>query len=222
MIEATDVLLRTETIADGVIVRLAGEIDLRHSPSLQVELNEIQRFDPPRLIIDFTDVTLIDSSVVATLIGALQLARRGAGLLILCGLSDRLRGVFQLTRLDQGTFTIVDDTDDAIDLANRRKFGRFGRPALECDLGKVLDLAAGGVRIICRRRLSRRVRVRLWSDLGEIATEAEVCWTKRRGFRKHEVGLRFVRLGTEQARTLARFVEAACEESGRFRPGAVR
>lgn len=220
MIEATDVAMKTEQIADGVIVRLAGEIDLRHTPSLQAELAEIQRFDPPRLIIDFAAVTMIDSSVVATLVGALRLARRGAGILILCGLSERLHAVFELTRLDKGAFTIVDDTDEAIALANRRKFGRFRKHGLECDLGQVLDLAAGGVRIMSRRRLKRRVRVRLWNDLGEIAAEADVCWTKRHGFRRHEVGLRFVNLGTEQARTLSLFIDTACETSSRFRPGA--
>ena len=54
----------------------------------------------------------MDSSGVATFVEAMQLARRQGSKLILCGLQDRVRGIFEIARLDM-VFTILASRDDA-------------------------------------------------------------------------------------------------------------
>ena len=83
MFETLDVECRTETIDDGVVVHLAGDIDLTRSASLGVELSRVQRENPDRLVIDLSDVGTIDSSVVATIVETLRATRRRGGLLVL-------------------------------------------------------------------------------------------------------------------------------------------
>lgn len=220
MLETEDTLLVPEPIADGLIIRLAGEIDLRRAPELRARLLDVQRSHPPRLIIDFSAVDLIDSSVVAVLIESLQTSRRGAGIMILCGMRPRVRGVFEITRLHASPFTVVETTDDAIALANRRKFGRYRPGSVRCDRGKILDVSAAGLRLESRRKLRGIVTLKLYDETDHLDLRAEVSWTKRLGFRRHEVGLHFADVRTEQAKKLARLVEAARDYSARRRPAA--
>ena len=55
----------------------------------------------------------MDSSGVATLVEAMQVARRGGGKLILCALQEKVRSVFEIARLDM-VFTIVASTEEAV------------------------------------------------------------------------------------------------------------
>ncbi len=213
-----EIEVSTEEIADGVIVRPVGVIDLRHAPSLQAGIAEAQRNSPARLIIDLSGVTEMDSAVVAILVEAMQVARRGAGILVLCGLQDRVRSLFEITRLDDSVFTIVETTDEAIALPNRRKFKRFAPACPDCDLGTVLDISAGGARLRSTTKLKGTVRLRLRTDQAELDLEADVVWTRRVARRQHEAGLRFVNLDTPSAKTLALMVGAAREEAASLRP----
>ena len=68
---------------------------------------------PARLIIALDNVPYMDSSGVATFVEAMQLARNSGSRLVLCGLQDRVRSVFEIARLDM-VFTIVADADAAM------------------------------------------------------------------------------------------------------------
>ena len=67
---------------------------------------------PKRLVVDLTQVELMDSSGVATLIEVLQVQRKDGRKLVLCGLQDKVRSVFEITRLNE-VFVIVDDRSAA-------------------------------------------------------------------------------------------------------------
>jgi anti-sigma B factor antagonist len=67
---------------------------------------------PARLVLDLSRVPFMDSSGVATLIEALQLQRRAGSKLVLHGLQPKVRGIFEIARLDT-VFTIVDGADAA-------------------------------------------------------------------------------------------------------------
>ena len=54
----------------------------------------------------------MDSSGVATLVEAMQKAMRSQTKLVLCGMEEKVRSIFEIARLD-AVFTIVDDTKAA-------------------------------------------------------------------------------------------------------------
>jgi len=96
-----------------VILDLAGEIDLHSSVQLRGVLLEELRAGAPVLMINLTGVSFMDSSGLATLIEALQLARRQGGQLKLFGLQGRVRSLFEIARLD-GVFGIYDSEAEAL------------------------------------------------------------------------------------------------------------
>jgi len=99
---------------DGAtIVRPKGDVDLQRSPVLRDQLKVVSDRKPQRLIVDLSDVSYMDSSGVATLVEAMQLARRGKYPLVLCALQDRVKSIFEIARLDT-VFQIAPDLDAAM------------------------------------------------------------------------------------------------------------
>jgi anti-sigma B factor antagonist len=77
---------------------------------LRTSLRQAQTSKPQRLVIDLANVDYMDSSGVATLVEALQIARRNNTKMVLCGMKDRVRSIFEIARLDT-VFTIVNTRD---------------------------------------------------------------------------------------------------------------
>ena len=90
-------------------------------------------------------------------------------------------------------------------LADRRKAGRFKGSRLGCNLGKVMDLSGGGMRIRCATRLSSQMPVQLSTAKRRLTVQAKVAWVRRIGFRKYEVGLEFRDLTPETQQDLSTF-----------------
>ena len=74
----------------------------------------------------------------------------------------------------------------------RRSHIRIPQAELHCSLGRVQDLSRMGLRVSCRRMPKDAVAFELNTTVDPLAVQAEVVWSKRLGFRKHEVGMRFV------------------------------
>ena len=99
---------------DGItILRPAGDIDLGRSPAFRADIRKALTDKPSRLVIELSGVSYMDSSGVATLVEAMQLARKTNSRLVLCSLSDRVHSIFEIARLDQ-FFTITPDLDSAL------------------------------------------------------------------------------------------------------------
>lgn len=87
---------------DGAaVVKLAGEIDMGHSPAVHQALVEVLERRPARLVIDLSDVSYMDSSGVGILVDALRRVRVSGGKLVLVAVAPRVRSVLQITKLDQ-------------------------------------------------------------------------------------------------------------------------
>jgi anti-sigma B factor antagonist len=112
MSKAEELQIHTEDIADGVLLRPIGEVDLSCASLLRQRLSQIQDGRPRRLIIDLSEVPYMDSSGVATLVEAMQIARRNGSKLVLCRLQEKVRSIFEIARLDM-VFTIVDSIEAA-------------------------------------------------------------------------------------------------------------
>ena len=85
---------------------------------------------------------------------------------------------------------------------NRRAQGRLQQELLQCNLGPVLDLSMGGMRVRCPRAPRGKVAVELMAFRRTLSLRAEVMWAQRQGLRKYEVGLKFVDVSPKVARQL--------------------
>ncbi len=112
MSKAEELEIQTEELDDGVILRPIGDVDLGCAATLRLRLKEVQNGNPDRLVIDLGAVPYMDSSGVATLVEAMQIARRTDTKLVLCAMQDKVRSIFEIARLDM-VFAIVDNVEQA-------------------------------------------------------------------------------------------------------------
>jgi len=102
-----------ETRKRGVwtVVEVRGELDLSTSDALRSALDGAFEGDPPRIAIDLTDVTFMDSSSLGVLVASLERARERDGELRLVGVQGSPAKVIALTGLDSA-FSIEGSVDD--------------------------------------------------------------------------------------------------------------
>jgi len=113
MRDSEDIEVQLEKTENATILRPIGEIDLARAPALRTHLSDALGSAPKRLIVDLNEVPYMDSSGVATFVEAMQRARGAGSELILCGLQERVRSIFEIARLDM-VFTIRGDTAEAL------------------------------------------------------------------------------------------------------------
>ena len=95
------------------IVAFKGEIDLESSPAARKTLLKCFA-STGNVIVDLSGVTYIDSSGVASLVEALQAAKKNGSLLSLAAVSEPTRRVLELARLDK-VFSIYGSVDEALE-----------------------------------------------------------------------------------------------------------
>lgn len=107
--------LRTRVRTQGVatLVEVGGEIDLHSAPQLRAELLKAVEAAAPKVVIDLSDVTFIDSTGIGVLVGALKRAREKGGSLNFCGIQTRVKRVFEITGLMRA-LPLFDSRDLAI------------------------------------------------------------------------------------------------------------
>jgi anti-sigma B factor antagonist len=94
------------------IVVLKGDVDLESSPAArEILLKSVD--GAGTVLVDLSSVTYIDSSGVASLVEALQTAKRNGGKLALVAASDPTRRVLELARLDK-VFTMYASVDEGM------------------------------------------------------------------------------------------------------------
>ncbi|RIK63482.1 MAG: anti-sigma B factor antagonist [Planctomycetota bacterium] len=95
---------------EGTVVALTGDVDLHHSPALHAALVEVAGERPRRMILNLADVPYIDSSGVGTFVEVFRRVSAYKGKMVFCGLSSRVKSVFEITKLDK--FFIICDTEE--------------------------------------------------------------------------------------------------------------
>jgi len=104
--------MKFELREDSVILSPEGEVGYHEAPALRTALREALDRKPGRLIVNLAGVGYMATPGLATLIEALQISKRTQIPLVLCGLTDRARGIFEIARL-QTVFKIVADLPSA-------------------------------------------------------------------------------------------------------------
>jgi anti-sigma B factor antagonist len=100
----------TEDRDNLTLVTLGGELDIYTVPNFR---QDIERYDPAdtQMVVDLTEVTLLDSSGLGALVSLLNRARGGIGQLGVVCPHDHLRRVFEVTGLKRA-FVFGDDLAD--------------------------------------------------------------------------------------------------------------
>ena len=95
------------------ICRMTGDIDINTSPDIKKSFDEITKEKKDKVVINLRDVSYVDSSGLATLVEILKNLRAYGGKLKLTNLSAKVKGLFEITKLDK-LFDIVAEEDEAI------------------------------------------------------------------------------------------------------------
>jgi len=106
--------IEVTTVDQFTIIKPTGDVDMSRSPQLRAVLAQVQHpASTRRIIINLDEVPYMDSSGVATLVEAMQIARRNGGKIILCYLNQRVLSIIEIARLDT-IFNIYPTLEDAL------------------------------------------------------------------------------------------------------------
>ena len=94
------------------VVAFTGEVDLESSPAAREILLKCLE-STSKVIVDLSEVSYIDSSGVASLVEALQAAKKNGSQFSLAAASEPTRRVLELARLDK-VFTMYDSVDEGL------------------------------------------------------------------------------------------------------------
>jgi anti-sigma B factor antagonist len=99
---------------DAVVVTIADEKILEDEDIKALEDSIMPLIDGPvNLVIDFTNVRFLSSTVLGLLIRITKKINEHKGRLKLCGISPRISEIFKITRLNE-IFDIYDDAKKAM------------------------------------------------------------------------------------------------------------
>ncbi len=104
------ITVRSYKVAHCSVVVASGEIDAAAAPLLR---NELARADSPRIVLELTDVSFLDSTGLGVLVEAMQNVRAEGGWVRLVGASAPVVKLLKITRLDV-VFSIHDTVDSAV------------------------------------------------------------------------------------------------------------
>lgn len=94
--------IQTTRSDDALTVHLTGELDHHSAAGWRSAIDrEAICCRPKRLVLDFSEVTFMDSSGIGLVMGRYKLMRSWGGDLRLCGLSPRLRQMMSLAGIDR-------------------------------------------------------------------------------------------------------------------------
>src|SRR3954471_9057563 len=99
---------------DGwAVLVVHGEVDIATAPVLRERLHALLGEGKSNLVIDLDDVGFLDSTALGVLVGTLKRSRSESGDVRLVCTQQRVRKVFEITRLD-AAFELYATVDDAV------------------------------------------------------------------------------------------------------------
>ena len=83
------------------VLELSGILDGIRGNELRREISGIMANGAEILLLDMKEVKFIDSSGLGALVSAMQIVRNANGKLFVCSISDQVRMLFELTKMDR-------------------------------------------------------------------------------------------------------------------------
>lgn len=105
--------IRTEKNGDVLICALEGEIDINNSPQLRKTFDDFIKKDEKKILVEFSGVSYIDSSGLATLIEMFQRLKKIGGQMHFSGMNQKIKNAFEITKLHK-LFEIFDNQEAAL------------------------------------------------------------------------------------------------------------
>jgi anti-anti-sigma factor len=99
-------------IAGGLVARLTGNLDINGASQLWDEVSNRAGEETRFFIFDFTDVPIVTSAGIGTLVRFLVRLRGYGGAVAICGCSDKIREVFSIVMLED-ILQVSDSEDEA-------------------------------------------------------------------------------------------------------------
>lgn len=90
-----------------------GEIDINSAPAIKKSFDKLLGSKAPKIIINLSKVTYVDSSGLATLVEILKNMRSYGGKLRLTNLSTKIKSLFEITKLEK-LFDIMPSEEEAV------------------------------------------------------------------------------------------------------------
>ncbi len=97
----------------GCVVSVSGDADLYAAAGVERELVRLVDEGRGSIVVDLTDATFIDSTMLRVLLNVSKRLRPGGGELLLVCDEHNVRKVFEITLLDR-VFTILDSREAAL------------------------------------------------------------------------------------------------------------
>ena len=95
------------------VIELLGEINATAEEALNLAYSQASNQGHSAILLDFENVTYINSTGIALIVGLLAQARKSHISLVVYGLSDHYKEIFQITRLSD-FMTIYPDEQSAL------------------------------------------------------------------------------------------------------------
>ena len=95
------------------VIDMQGEVNAFAEEPLNAAFREASLSQPERVLLNFRDVTYINSTGIALIVALLAQARKTRMALLVTGLSEHYRHIFSITRLAD-FMTIYDNEDAAV------------------------------------------------------------------------------------------------------------
>jgi len=105
--------IKQEDKAGVLVCYMNGEIDINTAPQVKKIFDKIIGSKKEKIILNFKDVSYVDSSGLATLVEVLKGLRSYGGKLKLTNLSTKVKNLFEITKLEK-LFDIVPEEEEAI------------------------------------------------------------------------------------------------------------
>lgn len=88
---------------------LHGEMDGSAEETLNAAYAEAKALQPQRIMLNFTKVIYINSTGIALIVSLIARARKAGQRLLVSGLSDHYREIFEVTRLSDLVTIVADE-----------------------------------------------------------------------------------------------------------------
>lgn len=105
--------INEEKSNDILICAIEGEIDITTSPQLRKAFDDFIKKNEKKILVEFLNVTYIDSSGLATLIEMSQRLKKIGGQIRFSGMNQKIKNIFEVTKLHK-LFEIFEDKAAAL------------------------------------------------------------------------------------------------------------
>ncbi|NWF60173.1 MAG: STAS domain-containing protein [Fischerella sp.] len=99
------------------VIQPSGSLDASKSQEFRQKITEIIESGAKTVLVDFQDVTFMDSSGLGAVVLAFKVLRAADKKLVLCSINEQVRLLFELTGMDK-VFEIFPNQDEFNKLTN--------------------------------------------------------------------------------------------------------